>query len=201
MRFTMAPGAVSVIEEVVGGVVVGGVVVGGVVVGGVVVGGVVVGGVVVGGVVVVEPVLVLIVLAGGAVAAAAGVVVTLLPPQPARPADSALVTNRIIGREQISLKTSYIAFSPCKAIGPAFIWNACGGTSRSVDSTCVRPRAASDPRQARLWLPTFNFVEMSWFTHMDLYSELTARAAVAAVGMDSMTARNDIARSMLDRPS
>jgi hypothetical protein len=116
MRFTMAPGAVSVIEEVVGGVVVGGVVV-----GGVVVGGVVVGGVVVGGVVVVEPVLVLIVLAGGAVAAAAGVVVTLLPPQPARPADSALVTNRIIGREQISLKTSYIAFSPCKAIGPAFI--------------------------------------------------------------------------------
>jgi hypothetical protein len=124
MRFTMAPGAVSVIEEVVGGVVVGGVVVGGVVVGGVVVGGVVVGGVVVGGVVVggvvvggvvvvvvVEPVVVLIVLAGGTVAAAAGVVVVLVPPQPAKPADSALVTNRIIGREQISLKTSYIAVS------------------------------------------------------------------------------------------
>jgi hypothetical protein len=109
MRFTMAPGAVSVIEEVVGGVVVGGVVVGGVVVGGVVVGGVVVGGVVV--VVVVEPVVVLIVLAGGTVAAAAGVVVVLVPPQPAKPADSALVTNRIIGREQISLKTSYIAVS------------------------------------------------------------------------------------------
>jgi hypothetical protein len=114
MRFTMAPGAVSVIEEVVGGVVVGGVVVGGVVVGGVVVGGVVVGGVVVGGVVVVvvvEPVVVLIVLAGGTVAATAGVVVVLVPPQPAKPADSALVTNRIIGREQISLKTSYIAVS------------------------------------------------------------------------------------------
>jgi hypothetical protein len=109
MRFTMAPGAVSVIEEVVGGVVVGGVVVGGVVVGGVVVGGVVVGGVVV--VVVVEPVVVLIVLAGGTVAAAAGVVVVVVPPQPAKPADSALVTNRIIGREQISLKTSYIAVS------------------------------------------------------------------------------------------
>jgi hypothetical protein len=70
--------------------------------------------------VVVEPVLVLIVLAGGTVAAAAGVVMPLPPPQPARPADSALVTNRIIGREQISLKTSYIAVSPCKAIGPAF---------------------------------------------------------------------------------
>jgi hypothetical protein len=51
-------------------------------------------------------------------AAVAGVVV--LPPQPARTADSALMTNRTIGREQISLKVSYIEDSPCKAIRPAF---------------------------------------------------------------------------------
>src|SRR6202045_4056061 len=72
MRFTMAPGAVSVIEEVVGGGVVGGVAV----------GGWGVGRVVAGGVVVVGPA-----LAGGWVAAAAGGVVTLLSQQPARTGD------------------------------------------------------------------------------------------------------------------
>ena len=114
MRFTVAPGDVTVIDEVVtaaaGGVT------------GVV--GVVAGGVVVPVVLVVvdeEPEL-LVVLVEGVVAAAmaAAGVVALLPPQPARFADSAVMTSRTIGREQVSLKASYIADSPCKVIGPAF---------------------------------------------------------------------------------
>jgi hypothetical protein len=65
--------------------------------------------------------------------------------------------------------------------------NACGGASRSVNPTgCVLAQAASYPRQERLWIQTFNFVEMSWFRHMD-GSKLITRAVVAAVGMDPMT--------------
>lgn len=52
-----------------------------------------------------------------AVEAAAGVAVS--PPQPARPTDAPVMTNRSIGREQISLNVSYISNSPSKAIGPA----------------------------------------------------------------------------------
>ena len=61
-----------------------------------------------------------VVLAVLSFVAAAGVVVVSAP-QPARPADSPVMTNRIIGREQISLNVSYISNSPSKAIGPASI--------------------------------------------------------------------------------
>jgi hypothetical protein len=53
---------------------------------------------------------VLAVLAMLSVEAAAGVAVS--PPQPARLTDSPVMTNRTIGREQISLSVSYISTSP-----------------------------------------------------------------------------------------
>ena len=54
-----------------------------------------------------------------AMAVAAGVVVPLVPPQPATTADNAVMTDRTMALEQFCLKVSYIADSPCKAIGPA----------------------------------------------------------------------------------
>ncbi len=67
----------------------------------------------------------------------------------------------------------------------------CIPSIQQVVSSCKR-RAI--PRQERLWIQTFNFVEMSWFRHMDA-GKLITRAVVAAVGLDPMTVRNDIERS------
>ena len=48
-----------------------------------------------------------------AVEAGVGVVDVVLPPQPTKVADNAAVANSVVDLEQISLKVSYIADSPC----------------------------------------------------------------------------------------